>query len=96
MRKGLPVILIFTVFVLHSYAQTNEFTYQGKLNHNGGPANGAYDFEFRLFPPFGGTTQIGPNPEEHAGPRAAAKQAGSTSASPDDSDKAPPKAPPKA
>ena len=30
-------------------AQTTIFTYQGKLNDNGNPANGPYDFQFKLF-----------------------------------------------
>ncbi len=30
-------------------AQTTEFTYQGKLSDGGAPADGSYDFEFRLF-----------------------------------------------
>src|SRR5215203_4050908 len=31
------------------FAQTTEFTYQGKLVDNSIPANANYDFEFRLF-----------------------------------------------
>ena len=30
-------------------AQTTVFTYQGKLNDNGNPASGPYDFQFKLF-----------------------------------------------
>ena len=29
-------------------AQVSAFTYQGRLNFNGGPASGRYDFMFRL------------------------------------------------
>src|SRR5215510_1060885 len=29
--------------------QTTAFTYQGKLVENGNPANGNYDFQFKLF-----------------------------------------------
>jgi hypothetical protein len=35
------------------------FTYQGRLTDGGAPANGAYDFEFRLYDSLSGTTQIG-------------------------------------
>lgn len=31
-----------------THAQVSAFTYQGRLDANGGPANGAYDFMFRL------------------------------------------------
>jgi len=31
------------------HAQGNAFTYQGRLTDAGNPANGAYDFRFRLF-----------------------------------------------
>ena len=30
-------------------AQTTGFTYQGKLGDAGAPANGSYDFQFKLF-----------------------------------------------
>jgi YVTN family beta-propeller protein len=32
-----------------AHAQGTAFTYQGRLNDNGAPANGAYDFRFRMF-----------------------------------------------
>ena len=35
------------------------FTYQGRLTDNGKPADGVYDFEFRLFNAAGGGSQIG-------------------------------------
>src|SRR5262249_42394690 len=44
-------------------AQTTAFTYQGRLDSSGAPANGSFDFEFRVFddatvgPP---DTQYGP------------------------------------
>lgn len=59
---------IFFVFVLVingfwqmpiAKAQTNAFTYQGKLTDNGAPANALYDFIFRLFEPMG--SQVGSN-----------------------------------
>ncbi len=43
-------------------AQTTAFTYQGKLADNGNPANGQYDFQFKLFDTsvVGTGTQFGP------------------------------------
>ena len=41
------------------YAQTNGFTYQGKLGDAGAPANGSYDFQFKLFDQRTGGTQQG-------------------------------------
>ena len=35
------------------------FTYQGQLNTNGIPANGSFDFQFKLFDAAGGGTQVG-------------------------------------
>ncbi|MDW8325686.1 MAG: hypothetical protein RMK99_03885 [Anaerolineales bacterium] len=35
------------------------FTYQGRLDDNGAPANGAYDFQFALFDAVTGGTQVG-------------------------------------
>src|SRR6266446_1134299 len=43
--------LVFAIFNLQSataFAQGSAFTYQGRLNLNGAPANGYYDFMFRL------------------------------------------------
>jgi hypothetical protein len=42
--------------------QTTSFTYQGKLTDGGGPANGPYDLQFRLFDALGaGSLQGSPN-----------------------------------
>ena len=35
------------------------FTYQGKLTDGGGPANGTYDFQFKLYDSAGGDNQVG-------------------------------------
>ena len=35
-----------------------EFTYQGRLTVGGAPANGTYDFEFKLFDAFSGGSQV--------------------------------------
>lgn len=40
-------------------AQTTEFTYQGNLQTSSVPANGTFDFEFRLFSALSGGTQAG-------------------------------------
>ena len=42
-----------------AFAQSTAFTYQGRLNDNGQPANGYYDLVFSLFPASTGTNQIG-------------------------------------
>jgi len=39
-------VLLFSSFL---HAQTTAFSYQGQLNSNSVPANGLYDFRFRLF-----------------------------------------------
>jgi hypothetical protein len=43
----------------HIYAQGTAFTYQGRLNTNGSPANGLYDFRFKLYFDSLGNTQVG-------------------------------------
>ena len=40
-------------------AQTGAFTYQGKLNDGGNPANGNYDLQFKLYDALTGGAQIG-------------------------------------
>jgi len=40
---------------------TTELTYQGKLEHAGAPANGNYDFRFRLYDANAGGVQVGPS-----------------------------------
>ncbi|HEX6186729.1 MAG TPA: tail fiber domain-containing protein [Pyrinomonadaceae bacterium] len=45
----LLAIALFALCASQVVAQTTEFSYQGKLNDGGTPANGSYDFEFRLF-----------------------------------------------
>jgi len=42
-------ILHTSCFIPSAAAQPTAFTYQGFLTENGGPANGASDFEFRLY-----------------------------------------------
>jgi hypothetical protein len=40
-------------------AQTTTFTYQGQLNDNGSPANGAFDMQFKLYDALGAGNQVG-------------------------------------
>ncbi len=40
-------------------AQTSAFTYQGRLDDSGSPANGLFDFQFKLFDMLSSTSQIG-------------------------------------
>jgi Chaperone of endosialidase len=42
-----------------AFAQGTAFTYQGRLNANGAPANGLYDFNFGLFSTSGGGSALG-------------------------------------
>lgn len=43
------LVLLILVSMSASFAQTSAFTYQGKLNDAGIPANGQYDLVFRLY-----------------------------------------------
>jgi hypothetical protein len=54
--------LLFTIFVLNSIsaiAQSPAFTYQGRLDSGGSPANGTYDLRFTLYDEAGGGVQRG-------------------------------------
>ena len=54
--------LLFSIVILASgicFAQATGFTYQGKLGDAGAPANGNYDFQFKLFDQATGGTQQG-------------------------------------
>lgn len=67
MRYNMPVsvirlsILAVALWcgVLTASAQTTAFSYQGQLNDNGSPANGAYDMQFKLFDALNIGTQVG-------------------------------------
>jgi len=47
------------LFVADGFAQTSAFSYQGRLNDAGSPANGTYFLQFKLFDAASGGTQIG-------------------------------------
>jgi hypothetical protein len=51
--------LFVAVCSLSATAQTTNFTYQGKLSAGASPANGNFDFEFRLYDLLSGGTQQG-------------------------------------
>jgi hypothetical protein len=55
--KQLFILLSFLAGLQHLTAQT-AFTYQGRLNDNGQPANGTYDFQFRLYDAEVGGAQV--------------------------------------
>lgn len=42
-------VILCALFSLGVSAQTSEFTYQGKLDETSAPANGQYDFTFKLY-----------------------------------------------
>ncbi len=56
------LLVVFILLVLSAQtttAQTTAFTYEGKLNYLGQPANGNFDFEFRLYDAASGGSQLG-------------------------------------
>lgn len=59
MRKVILSILFWAVVAVSISAQTTAFTYQGSLQSSGLPANGNYDFEFKLFDLVSGGAQQG-------------------------------------
>ncbi len=50
--------LLCALWASAALAQTSALTYQGQLNINGGPANGTYDLQFKLFDALTGGTQV--------------------------------------
>lgn len=59
-RSILPIVALLCLLqATLALAQTSAFTYQGQLNNNGSPANGAHDFQFKLFDALTGGTQVG-------------------------------------
>jgi hypothetical protein len=55
----LLAILLLILSVSWVNAQTTQFTYQGRLNDDGNPATGSYDFEFLLYDALAGGTAQG-------------------------------------
>src|SRR6266536_5380418 len=62
-RSRRKFLLLITLLLMSAssvvLAQTGAFTYQGKLNDGGNPANGNYDLQFKLYDALTGGTQIG-------------------------------------
>ncbi|MEQ1765159.1 MAG: tail fiber domain-containing protein [Pyrinomonadaceae bacterium] len=58
-RPLASLVLMSVLVVSTAMAQTTAFSHQGQLNNGGNPANGNYDFEFKLFDSVSGGTQIG-------------------------------------
>jgi sugar lactone lactonase YvrE len=62
MNRNIIFVALSVTLVLNAaqaVAQTTAFTYQGRLTDNGNPADGDYDFEFRLFDALENGTQKG-------------------------------------
>ncbi len=60
-RKRLDSLLLMVLMLwggATAYAQGTVFTYQGKLNDSANPANGQYDFQFKLFDMLTGGAQL--------------------------------------
>ena len=59
--KKITVCLLFcwAFATIATFAQTSEFTYQGRLNDGGAPANGTYDLSFSLYDAETESTSIG-------------------------------------
>jgi hypothetical protein len=56
-------LIVQGLLTVRGYAQGTSFTYQGRLQDGGGPANGNYDFQFTLWDALiGGTIQPQPMP----------------------------------
>ena len=63
-RAAWVTLVLLALSILNSEfstarAQGTAFTYQGRLNTNGGPANGSYDFNFTLWSANSGGSEIG-------------------------------------
>ncbi len=63
MKRSALASIACAVLILcsNSFGQTSAFTYQGKLNENGGVANGQYDLTFRLFDTDTSMTPVAPD-----------------------------------
>jgi len=60
MARFMVLWLVMIISGVSVAAQTTEFRYQGSLQIASTPANGNFDFEFRLFDSLNGGTQLGP------------------------------------
>ena len=55
----ITMLLVFQLSAATAMAQTNGFTYQGRLTDGGTAANGNYDLQFALFDSLSGGSQVG-------------------------------------
>ena len=58
-HKVFGSLIALCICAVATFAQTTPFTYQGKLTDTGNLANGAYDFQFKLFDALSGGAQQG-------------------------------------
>ena len=67
-KSAFRILSVFLIVLMTSSATSARplnatvgtgFTYQGQLTDGGAPANGAYDFEFKLFDALSGGRQVG-------------------------------------
>ena len=59
-RIALCLLFCLVISAAHAAPVTPGFTYQGRLQDGAQPANGLFDFEFRLYQSAAGVDQIGP------------------------------------
>lgn len=59
MKKLIITTILINLFAVCALAQTTEFSYQGVLKTSSAPANGSFDFEFKLFDAASGGAQQG-------------------------------------
>ncbi|MBS1792551.1 MAG: tail fiber domain-containing protein [Acidobacteria bacterium] len=59
MIRLITISFFIALLVSAAYPQTTGFTFQGRLNDTAAPANGPYDFTFRLYDNSAGGAQIG-------------------------------------
>ena len=57
--RVLAVYSLLGFFIPTAFAQGTAFSYQGRLNSGGSPANGRYDYRFKLYADPLGNTQVG-------------------------------------
>ncbi|PYS91649.1 MAG: hypothetical protein DMF62_02140 [Acidobacteria bacterium] len=59
-QKAVLTVLFAAIFLIPGvHAQTTSISYQGSLSVSNAPANGSFDFEFKLFDSLAGPTQVG-------------------------------------
>ncbi|HKX84312.1 MAG TPA: hypothetical protein VJL58_08835 [Pyrinomonadaceae bacterium] len=57
--RSVSILFVFCFFSTGAFSQSTAFTYQGSLTQAGSPANGAFDFKFRLYDSQSGGNQAG-------------------------------------